>query len=61
MAGLGIAIAPQQLVADDLAAGRLLAPWGFVETRARLTYRSGVRQADGRSEKLLHWLRNELA
>lgn len=61
VAGLGIAIAPQQLVADDLAAGRLLAPWGFVETRARLTYWSGVRQADGRSEKLLHWLRNELA
>lgn len=26
-AGLGIAIAPQPLVAADLAAGRLLAPW----------------------------------
>src|SRR5690606_36213511 len=30
VAGLGVAIAPQQLVADDLAAGRLVAPWGFV-------------------------------
>lgn len=38
VAGLGIAIAPQQLVADDLAAGRLLAPWGFVETSARLSF-----------------------
>src|SRR3546814_8651345 len=29
VAGLGIAIAPQLLVADDIAAGRLVAPWGF--------------------------------
>ena len=36
VAGLGVAIAPQLLVADDLAAGRLAAPWGFVETPARL-------------------------
>src|SRR5690625_2931785 len=35
VAGLGIAIAPQRLVADDLAAGRLVAPWGFHATSAR--------------------------
>ncbi|MDH1659390.1 LysR family transcriptional regulator, partial [Pseudomonas mosselii] len=29
VAGLGVAIAPQPLVADDLKAGRLAAPWGF--------------------------------
>lgn len=34
VAGLGVAIAPQALVADDLAAGRLVAPWGFAATGA---------------------------
>lgn len=29
VAGLGVAIAPQPLVAEDLRAGRLVAPWGF--------------------------------
>lgn len=32
VAGLGIAIAPQFLVEDDLANGHLIAPFGFVET-----------------------------
>ncbi|MBL3874999.1 LysR family transcriptional regulator, partial [Pseudomonas syringae pv. theae] len=32
VAGLGIAIAPEPLVIDDLKAGRLAAPWGFSET-----------------------------
>ena len=36
VAGLGVAIAPEALVRDDLAAGRLAAPWGFIETDARL-------------------------
>ena len=36
LAGLGVAIAPQLLVADDIASGRLLAPWGFVETANQL-------------------------
>lgn len=32
-AGLGVAIAPEDLaVSTDIASGRLLAPWGFVET-----------------------------
>ena len=34
VAGLGVAIAPEPLVADDIAAGRLVAPWGFQPTRA---------------------------
>jgi DNA-binding transcriptional LysR family regulator len=34
VAGLGVAIAPQPLVAEDLKAGRLVAPWGFSETPA---------------------------
>ena len=60
VAGLGIAIAPEQLVADDLAAGRLLAPWGFVETPARLSYWSNARKQDPRSARLLGWLGREL-
>lgn len=60
LAGLGIAIAPQQLVADDLAAGRLLAPWGFVETRAKLALWVPRRRLDRRAERLAEWLRAEL-
>jgi DNA-binding transcriptional LysR family regulator len=57
-AGLGVAIAPQTLVADDLRAGRLVAPWGFVETSGCLAL--WTRRADPRSERLAHWLRKEL-
>jgi DNA-binding transcriptional LysR family regulator len=60
-AGLGVAIAPQQLVADDLAAGRLLAPWGFVATTARLALWVPGRARDPRAERLARWLGRELA
>ncbi len=59
-AGLGVAIAPLQLVADDLAAGRLVAPWGFVETEARLALWVPERRSGGRAERLADWLRSEL-
>ena len=59
-AGLGVAIAPQQLVADDLAAGRLLAPWGFVETSARLALWQPLRSRDKRGALLARWLAAEL-
>ncbi len=59
-AGLGVAIAPQQLVADDLAAGRLLAPWGFVETPARLALWQPLRSRDQRAAQLARWLAAEL-
>ena len=61
LAGLGVAIAPQQLVADDLAAGRLLAPWGFVETTAKLALWVPRRRLDRRAERLAQWLQRELA
>ncbi|MDF3931703.1 LysR family transcriptional regulator [Pseudomonas citronellolis] len=61
VAGLGVAIAPQALVADDLAAGRLAAPWGFVETRARLALWVPARGLDPRAERLAAWLQGELA
>lgn len=59
-AGLGVAIAPQQLVADDLTAGRLVAPWGFVDTSARLALWLPARRLDKRAQLLAQWLRNEL-
>ena len=58
-AGLGVAIAPQTLVADDLQAGRLVAPWGFVATSGCLAL--WTRRADPRSERLARWLTKELA
>ncbi|CAG8868915.1 HTH-type transcriptional regulator TrpI [Pseudomonas fluorescens] len=61
VAGLGIAIAPQPLVADDLRAGRLTAPWGFSPTPAALALWVPRRAADGRAEQLAQWLRAELA
>ncbi|ATR81108.1 MULTISPECIES: LysR family transcriptional regulator [Pseudomonas] len=61
VAGLGVAIAPQPLVADDLRAGRLAAPWGFCQTQAALVLWVPRRAADGRAEQLAGWLRAELA
>jgi DNA-binding transcriptional LysR family regulator len=60
VAGLGVAIAPQQLVADDLAAGRLLAPWGFRPTRASWALCAPKRAGDARVTALSNWLQREL-
>ncbi len=60
-AGLGVAIAPQQVAADDLAAGRLVAPWGFVKTRAQLTLWIAQGRHDPRADALARWLRQALA
>jgi len=60
-AGLGIAIAPEPLVADDLKAGRLAAPWGFSETPAQLALWVPKRAADSRAQQLAQWLKRELA
>jgi len=60
VAGLGPAIAPQPLVADDLAAGRLVAPWGFVPTAGRWLLCAPQENADPRVAALAEWLRGEL-
>ena len=61
VAGLGVAIAPQPLVTEDLKAGRLVAPWGFVQTPAQLALWLPKRAADGRARQLAQWLKAELA
>lgn len=60
VAGLGVAIAPQPLVADDLASGRLVAPWGFVQTSAQWVLCAEARNTDRRIDALADWLRREL-
>ncbi len=60
VAGLGVAIAPQPLVADDLASGRLIAPWGFVETSAQWVLCADARNGDQRIDAFADWLRREL-
>lgn len=61
VAGLGVAIAPEPLVAEDVRAGRLAAPWGFKETPAQLALWLPKRAADGRARQLAQWLKAELA
>ena len=61
VAGLGVAIAPEPLVAEELKAGRLAAPWGFRETPAQLALWLPKRAADGRARQLAQWLKAELA
>ena len=60
VAGLGVAIAPEQLVADDLASGRLLAPWGFETTSARWILATPRRASGTWPEALGNWLRDRL-
>lgn len=60
LAGLGVAIAPQLLVADDLASGRLLAPWGFVQTQARLELQLPLGPRAPKIQALHHWLSQAL-
>lgn len=58
--GLGVAIAPEELVREDLADGRLLAPWGFVPTCGQwaLCWRRG--HHDPRLPQLAQWLQLQL-
>lgn len=60
LSGLGVAIAPRLLVADDIAAGRLLAPWGFVDTPSQLALWVPERQPQDKARRLAEWLRSQL-
>lgn len=60
VAGLGVAIAPAQLVQDDIDAGRLLAPWGFQQTDASWILATPRRRVDGRVDALAAWMRHAL-
>ncbi|MEN4953796.1 LysR family transcriptional regulator [Stenotrophomonas sp. TWI819] len=60
VAGLGVAIAPEPLVADELAAGRLLAPWGFGATGGFWVLATPDGAADPRVDALAGWLQEQL-
>lgn len=60
VAGLGVAIAPEHLVRSDIASGRLIAPWGFVETSAKLVLLTRKNQPAQRAQQLANWLINSL-
>lgn len=60
VAGLGVAIAPKLLVEDDLSSGRLVAPWGSIETPARLCLLLPKHANVRRSEPLAEWLKQAL-
>ena len=56
-AGLGVAIGPYPLVANDLESGRLVAPLGFVEDGTRYVLLARSRTTDPRVIALYRWLR----
>lgn len=58
--GLGVAMAPRHLVAEDLATGRLIAPFGFKTNRYNLVLWM-TQQARKREDALAfaRWLRAE--
>lgn len=59
-AGLGIAIGPWHLVRDDIAAGLLVAPLGFVEDGSRYCLLAPqVIAADSLQARLVDWLREQ--
>jgi len=60
VAGLGVAIAPEPLVAADLAADRLTAPWGFQATSAQWLLAAPHRSTDPRIPALAAWLHEQL-
>ncbi|WP_163840746.1 LysR family transcriptional regulator [Pseudoxanthomonas sacheonensis] len=61
VAGLGVAIAPQPLVSEEIESGRLAAPWGFVEAPGQWVLCARRNEADARIGQLAEWLRRELA
>ncbi|WP_110685562.1 LysR family transcriptional regulator [Salinicola aestuarinus] len=60
LAGLGVAIAPELLVAAEREQGRLEAPWPAIETGGALGLWLSPRIDPRRGERLAAWLRREL-
>ena len=64
LVGLGVGIAPDYLVEEDVRAGRLVAPWGFVATDACLVLELAAGPRGARhplANDLADWLAAELA
>jgi DNA-binding transcriptional LysR family regulator len=55
-AGLGVAMAPWVFVADDLEAGRLTAPLGFIKLPGRLTLSRPAGRPNPALDRFTPWL-----
>ncbi len=58
LGGLGVSVAPWHLVADEVRAGRLLAPFGFQRSGYRYVARSRARHQH--AESFCQWLAQEV-
>jgi DNA-binding transcriptional LysR family regulator len=58
--GLGAAIAPWHLVAGDVASGRLIAPYGFLQSDYRYVVKVG-RPGRRKTEHFVEWLTETIA
>ena len=59
VSGLGVAIGPEPLVADDLASGKLLAPFGFIESEQDYRILRPQRGQPG-TDEFISWLTKEV-
>lgn len=59
LAGLGAAVLPWIVVADDIHAGRLVAPHGFVRDGGVLAVAHMNAAPTGREARLIRWLRDQ--
>lgn len=59
LAGLGAAVLPWMIVADDIAAGRLVAPFGFVPNDGALALIRNGGEPDSAERSLMHWLKDQ--
>ncbi len=57
LSGLGVAILPRLLVADDLAAGRLVAPFGFVPDGGALVVVRPTAASTRPEREIIAWLK----
>ena len=57
--GLGAAIAPRHLVAGDVACGRLIAPYGFLQSDYRYVVKVG-RPVRRKTEHFVEWLKETI-
>lgn len=54
--GMGVAIAPWAFVAPDIAAGRLVAPYGFAEQASRFAFLRPANRPDAAVDAFRDWL-----
>ncbi len=61
VAGLGVAIAPELLVQDDMAKQRLIAPWGFHNTSGKLVLLLPKQKLNPQAQLFARWLQQQIA